>query len=333
MAKTETEIEIKKIEAGGNNSRFSELFLKCFRQEKDTSYFQWKYFDNPAGQIVGYEAIAKGKTVGSFGATPEYYTLNGEKIKVFLCAEAMVSPRFWGKKLFEQMAIKLQEDVSNKKEKTFIIGFPNKLSYVELVNNLNWQTVIKDCNYTFILRQYFRIRYPFLSSKAEILKFTNVNEDLVKYFKSPVSHAPISRSFDADTFQWKVFENQKNKYNVIGIKNGDEVLGICVYRKDTEKTCEISYVNFWDASHYKKYLPLFVKHILSENQVRYVYTWKSSKGVLADAYKSTGFMVNSFSKGPFRDTFPIIVYKKDGVLPIDITDFDNYEAQPIQLDY
>lgn len=333
MAKTETEIEIKRIESTGDNSRFSELFRKCFKQEKDSSYFQWKYFDNPSGNIIGYEAIAKGKTIGSFGATPEFYNINGEKIKVFLCAEAMVAPRFWGKKLFEQMAIKLQEDIINSQEKTFIIGFPNKLSYVELVNNLHWQTVIKECNYTFILHQYFHIRHPFISSKAVICTFTELNSELDNYFANFTTHASISKFFDAKTFQWKVFENQKNKYSVIGIKEDTKLIGICVYRKDTEKSCEISYINFKEDFQYKKYLPLFIKHIFTETSGRYIYTWKSEKGVLADAYKKTGFFVNKFSKGPFRDTFPIIIYKKDCDLPVDIADFSNYEAQPILLDY
>lgn len=333
MAKPEAEIEIKRIEVGDDNARFSDLFRKCFRSEKPTNYFKWKYFDNPVGQIVGYETVSKGKTVGSFGVTPEYYYVNGEKTKIFLCAEAMVAPRFWGKKLFEQMVIKVQADALNE-ENTFIIGFPNKLSYVEMTNNLGWQTLEKKCQYTFVLRQYFQIRHPFLSnSKLKISNLTKMDGELENYLKSSLPTANISKIFEADVFQWKIFNSQNHDYKVIGITNDDELLGICVYRRDTEKTCEISYLHFLEAQNYKKLLPLFVKHIFADSPIRYIYTWKSSKGVLADAYKSVGFMVNNFSKGPFRDTFSIIVYAKESGLPINIADFDNYEIQPILLDY
>lgn len=329
----QTEIEIKKIEAGGDNNRFSDLFQKCFRQEKDATYFKWKYFDNPAGHIVGYEAVSKGKTVGSYGVIPEYYIINGEKKKIYQAVDAMVAPRFWGKKLFEQMAKTAQEDVINKEDKPFVIAFPGKMSFGEFVNNLGWQIIQKDCNYIFILRQYFQIRHLFLSSsKLKICKLTSVTEELANYLKLSLPQAPISKFFDAAIFQWKVFNNPNYKYNVIGIKDDKELLGICVYRRDTEKTCEISYLNFLDANNYKKYLPIFIKHIFTELSIRYIYTWKSPKGVLADAYKSIGFMVNIFSKGPFRDTFPIIIYEKDNALTIDTTDFDNYETQPILLD-
>ncbi len=333
MAKTEAEIEIKKITNSGDNSRFSELFRKCFRNDKSADYFKWKYFDNPAGNIVGYEVVAKGKTVGSFGVTPEYYYLNGEKTKVFLCAEAMVAPRFWGKKLFEQMVIKVQADALSE-ENTFIIGFPNKLSYVEMTNNLGWQTLEKDCQYSFVLRQYFQIRHPFLSnSKLKISNLTKIDGELKNYLKLSAPTAKISKIFDADVFQWKIFNSQNHEYKVIGITNDNELLGICVYRRDTEKTCEISYLHFLEAKNYKKYLPLFIKHIFAESPIRYIHTWKSSKGVLADAYKVAGFMTNIFSKGPFRDTFPIIVYGKEINSAVDMTDFDNYEIQPILLDY
>ena len=119
---------------------------------------------------------------------------------------------------------------------------------------------------------------------------------------------------------------------MIGIEENKELLGVCGYRKDTEKTCEISYLHFLKAENYKKYLPLFIEHIFNETSVRYIYTWKSPKGVLADAYRKSGFMVNNFSKGPFRDTFPTIIYENNTDLTIDIKCFDNYEMQPILLD-
>lgn len=333
MAKTETEIEIKRIEASDDNNRFSDLFLKCFRQQKDASYFKWKYFDNPVGNIIGYQAESKGKIIGSYGLIPEYYIINWEKKKIYQAVDAMVSPRFWGKKIFEQLAQKSQEDVLKEKERTFLFTFPGKLSINEFTNNLGWEIVREKCNYIFVLRQYFQIKHPFLFvSKAKIHNFTKVNKELEDYLNTITPQTPISKFFDANIFQWKVFENPNHNYKVIGIKENEELKGICVYRKDTEKTCEISYVNFSGNSLYKKYLPVFVKHIFDKNQIRYIYTWKPQKGVLADSYRKSGFKVNPFSKGPFRDTYRFIVYGKDILSEIDIKDFDNYEIQPILLD-
>ena len=328
----ESDINIKKIEEGGDNSRFSGLFFTCFKQKKDAAFFDWRYFKNPAGHIVGYEAVHKGKTVGSYGLIPEYYVIKGEKAIFYNAADAMVSPRYWGKKLFEQFAQKAQDEAVKKNEKTFGIGFPGGLSYNEFIKNLDWQIVHTQCRYVFVPRPFFQLKRLFTpTSKLQICTFPSMDSTLEAYLSAWSPHTLVSKYIDASIFQWKIFDNQFHPYKVIGIKKDSELLGVCVYRQDTPKSCELTWVHFKDKKLYK-HLPVFLDSIFTESSVKYIQTWQPFDKMMLKAYKKAGFLRNPFSFGPFRDSFPFIVHKKGNESFTEVLKKENYDLQPIMLD-
>lgn len=329
---TKPNIEIKKIEAGGDYNRFSKLFRSCFRQEKSTQYFQWKYFDNPAGSIVGYEAIAKGKTVASYGLIPEYYYVNGKKIKIYQAADAMVSPRYWGKNLFNQIAQRIQQEVMEADNHTFMIAYPGILSRNELLNNLDWEMVKADCRYIFLQKKYHQFTNLFrLSSKVQVQVYQQMQPDLRTYLSNYTPPSTISKCFEPEIFQWKIFDRIDVNYTVLGIKEEDKLLGICIYRKDTDKTCELCWLNFQEKSNYK-YTAKFANTIFKQERVKYIHTWKPLDTSLDKALKKVGFLTNTLSKGPFNYTFPYLVYIKASTFAGNTSQFDGNEFYPIFLD-
>lgn len=325
-------IKIKKIENEGGFSRFSVLFKKCFRQEKDSDYFKWKYFDNPAGKIVGYEAIAKGKTVASYGVIPEFYKVDGKKIRVFQAADAMVSPRYWGKNLFNEIAQRIQKEVMEKDNNTFMVAYPGILSRNELLNKLDWEIVKSDCKYIFIPRVYHKLNNIFRwSSKVQVKEYTHMEEDLQSYLDSYEAPTSISKSFDATIFKWKIFDRPDLAYKVVGIQEQGNLIGVGVFRMDTPKSCEICWLNFKQHADYQ-YIPKFTSHIFSQFSVPYIHTWKPLDKRFEKTFKKAGFLENSFSKGPFNYTFPYLIYIKGSTFSGNPSQFDSNEFYPIFLD-
>jgi len=325
-------IEIKKIEEGGDYNRFAVLFKKCFRQEKDREYFKWKYFDNPAGKIIGYEAITKGKTVASYGVIPEFYWVNGLRIRIFQAADAMVSPRYWGKNLFNEIAQKIQKEIMEADNHTFMVAYPGILSRNELLNKLDWEMIKSDCKYIFIPRTYHKLKSFFRwSQKIEVKTYTQMDEDLKQYLDNYKAPTAISKSFDSKIFNWKIFDRPDLKYKVIGIRQQSRLIGLCVYRIDTPKTCEICWLSFDQEKDYQ-FIPEFTKYIFAEPAIQYIHTWKPLDKRLEKAFKRGGFLENSFSKGPFNYTFPYLVYIKNSTFSDNASFFDGNEFYPIFLD-
>jgi GNAT superfamily N-acetyltransferase len=330
---TELKIEFKKITGFDDIKLHSELMFTCFGKKAEDNYFKWKYFNNPAGELIAYEAINEGKPVASYGIIPELYTIDGKVVKIYQGIDAMTHPDFQRKGLFVQISKKVYEDALNQEEHLIIITFPAHTAYDGFVKKLEHETIKVYCRYVFVPRLFFNVKQLLASSKiVEIQEYPKVDSELSTYLNHIKPITKIAKYFDAQIFQWKVFDNPNHDYKVIGVKKNNELLGVCVYRIDGIKTCEISWVNFLDKDDYLRYTDQFLKYIFKTTNIRYIYSWEPQQGVLAKAYKKAGFIINSFSKGPFRDTFPFIIYEKGNNVKNITKIFDSYDVQPIQLD-
>lgn len=327
------EFEFNKITNDGNTKRLSELMFACFGKKADESYFKWKYFDNPAGDLIAYEALYEGKSVGFYGIIPELYTLDGKVEKVYQSMDTMTHPDFQRRGLFIKLARLTYEDALENEGKLFIVGFPGGQSYGGFIKKLDWKTIKEDCSYMFIPRPLFSLKNLFMSSKSiTIQKYEVMTDELAEYFSKIKPTTKISKYFDTNIFQWKIFDNPNYDYNIISIKKENEILGVCVYRIESKKSCEISWLNFIDLDNYKIYIKHFLKYIFAETKIRYIYSWTPQNGYLAEGYRKAGLMVNTINKGPFIDRFPLIIYENGFPSALGTGNFDNYEFQPVLLD-
>ena len=68
------------------------------------AFVAWKYFQNPAGSVVGACADSDGRVVASFGHTPVRLKLGNAAATSVQSVDAMVLPEFRRQKLFYQLA-------------------------------------------------------------------------------------------------------------------------------------------------------------------------------------------------------------------------------------
>ncbi len=329
----DAEFEFRRIRNDGNSNRFSELMFASFGKKADETYFKWKYFDNPAGELIAFEAIHDGKTVGFYGIIPELYNLNGQIERVYQSMDTMTHPDFQRRGLFVKLAKMTYADAIKQDGKLLIVGFPGDQSYGGFIKKLEWKTIKENCRYIFVPRPLFNMTRIFSPIKnAKIRPFSEMTGELVVYLSRIDPLTKISKFFDEKIFQWKIFDNPNYDYKVIGIIKNDSLSGVCVYRIGGLKSCEISWVNFLDQTDYKTRIRNILKHIFDETKIRYIYTWEPQPKDLAEAYKKSGFIVNTLSKGPFNTTFPLIIYENGFSAETGTEDFNNYEFQPLLLD-
>jgi hypothetical protein len=326
------EFEFKKITSHEDLGRLTELMYLCFGLKVDDSYFKWKYFDNPAGQAIVYEALYNGKTVGSYGIIPEFYWIDGVVKKTYQAVEAMTHPNFQRKGLFVKLAQLVLQDSLQQNKEILMIAFPGAQSIGGFINKLNWK-LINNCNYIFLPNFLFKLKnHNKSNTDFHIVKFNEANDMLLNYLEATQPHTKISKVINKEIFRWKILDNPRLKYNTIGIVNNSELIGISVYRVDYQNTCLINWLHFNDEPNYKIYTPIFLQHIFKETNIKYIYTWNSKSEPLSQAYEKCGFITNPFNLGPFHSKLPFAIYQqgfsKDNGLQI----FKNYDFQPIILD-
>tara|TARA_B100002019_G_scaffold223830_1_gene196740 strand:+ start:889 stop:1743 length:855 start_codon:yes stop_codon:yes gene_type:complete len=126
-------MEIDFIKSSTNKiDRYVKLYRRCFAKypiKKNEIYFEWLYKKNPLGEFIGIDAVDlnSGEEIGQVGGVPYEFNYNGKKIKVLQSINVCVDTRYRGKKLFKEMASRLEE-YAKSENYSLIIAIANKLA-------------------------------------------------------------------------------------------------------------------------------------------------------------------------------------------------------------
>ena len=112
--------------------KYVKLYQRCFANypsKKNEIYFEWLYKKNPLGNFIGIDAVdlKSGEEIGQVGGIPYEFNYNGNKIKILQSINVCVDKRYRGKKLFKEMATRL-EDYAKAENYSLIIAIANKLA-------------------------------------------------------------------------------------------------------------------------------------------------------------------------------------------------------------
>ena len=137
-------IEFKKSNIN-NISRYVNLYRKCFKNypiKKNERYFQWLYSENPIGNFIGIDAIEDDLEIGQVGGIPYEFNYRGKKIKILQSINVCVDQNYRGKKLFYEMATRL-EQYAKKENFLFIIAIANQLATPAWQHSISMQFLSK----------------------------------------------------------------------------------------------------------------------------------------------------------------------------------------------
>tara|TARA_B100001540_G_scaffold124091_1_gene110634 strand:+ start:35 stop:883 length:849 start_codon:yes stop_codon:yes gene_type:complete len=131
-------IEFKKSNIK-NINKYVNLYRRCFKNYphyKNEKYLEWLYNDNPVGNFIGIDAIDNGLEIGQVGGIPYEFNYNGNKIKILQSINVCVDQKYRGKKLFSEMATRL-ENYARDENYSFIIAIANKLATPAWLNSIS----------------------------------------------------------------------------------------------------------------------------------------------------------------------------------------------------
>jgi hypothetical protein len=141
MEKLKPDFRFVKVDRDTDFKPLAELVKTCFGMEVDGRYFDWKYFDNPAGNVIAYMALSGNRIAAFYGLIPEWYWSKGEKVLVYQSMDTMTHPDFRRLGLFVKLARMCYDDIASRDNDYMILGFPAPASYQGFVQKLGWKTI------------------------------------------------------------------------------------------------------------------------------------------------------------------------------------------------
>jgi len=269
-----------------------------------------------------------------YGLIPEFYLINGEKVKVYQSMDTMTHPRYQKRGLFTHLANMTHDHVVEKEDGINLVGIPGSNSLPGFVNKLNWKH-IHDFSYFFVSRTWFAARNVFArKAQPRWEPAAEMGTELAQYFeRREVSDKPISNLVSADFFDWRVFQNPYKQFHVLEAKDGNSIDGVCVYTLDEKRRCFVHWLDFATPEAFVSNTASLIAHLFSENGSDFVYTWKPLNENIRHAFASCGFMTNPLKRGPFTYRVPLIVRAQGkAVNTVDWFAIDNFDLQPLMQD-
>lgn len=293
-----------------NLSRLSEMFKLCLNRHVDESYFVWKYKNNPAGEVIAFEAV-EGDTIAAFyGVIPEIYLVNGQEFTVYQSMDTMTHPDFQKRGLFTKLANMTYEHIIQNRGVVHILGVPGSNSFYGFVNKLGWKN-INNFKYIFYPRLFCSFRNLFShSKKIEFELITDDKNEIIQYLEGEtrIVNDLIQPKLDSKVFEWKVICHPFKQYQVVKIKIASNVVGVCICSIDDSGYIKIEYLEYSESNlnDLFKVLPKFLFKM--NKNAQFIYAWEPITPILKEAYKKSGFLKNPFKKGLFSYKVPFITY-------------------------
>ncbi len=318
-----------------NRKGFSDMYRLCFGQTVAEDYTQWKYKDNPAGEVLAFTAEENGNMAGFYGVIPESYSIGGKTCCVYQSMDTMTHPGFQKRGLFVTLAEKTYQSLLEQDPETLIIGIPGSNSYHGFVNKLQWKA-IHHFSFTFVHRSVFKLLNPGSPQKkytlAEIHDFET--EPIRDFFKklSPDPHK-IQAVINPAFLKWRITRHPFTSYHSLSFSTETGIVGIVIYRVTEDQKCFIEWIESDTVETPTNILKAFCAHLFKKESFKYIYTWKPVEEKKLKGFRSLGFLSNPMSRGPFSYRVPFIVYSKTGLKNgLNVNDIHNYDLQPIIQD-
>jgi GNAT superfamily N-acetyltransferase len=127
-----------------SNTNHARLLADVFEKSSlfTPQFIQWQYADNPAGSIVGYNAMAGDVIAAHYVAQPFDAKLNGETCRGLLSLNTATHKDHRGKGLFTKLADLTYTAAANEGY-AFVIGVANQNSVRGFTKHLGFQLVGK----------------------------------------------------------------------------------------------------------------------------------------------------------------------------------------------
>ena len=253
------EVTLRRVRRG-DGAILSTLIHDVFEQKEKNEYWEWKFFENPAGEHHAYIALDGENIAGAVACIPMKLFLRGKLVTASQATDLVVSEKYRHGTPFYRLCTLVQKDVWSKNEE-LIYGFAKKEHNDIYTRGLAYQQIgsirmmIKILNPAPFLRKKIKSKIlrnsiavmgtcgmkltDLCRSKSsrgieirEVVHFDTEHDELGR---ENARQYQISIARDSDYLNWRYFRNPTQKYSVFeSFKNGKRsgFISLCLKEKD-----------------------------------------------------------------------------------------------------
>lgn len=308
-----------------------DLFAACFGTHPSAEYFKWKYYDNPAGDVIGFVAEGGGGLAGFYGVIPEPWMVGGAATTVHQSMDTMTHPDFRRRGLFVRLAELTYEEVRARTGRCDLIGIPGPTSLPGFTGRLGW-TQIHEFDVITVATPLVRA-WPIRGDREVGVERIEKPDERIQ---AVLDNAPEPRGdawprLSGEFFDWRVFGLSPKRFRVALASRGGRPIALCVYTHDSPRATMISYAIGLRGEEPGKWLPPLLRFVARQGVI--LYTWRPQRGGLADLYRSMGFRAYPLARRSLPRRVPLIVRSDaDLVNGLPWADARSYDLQPLAQD-
>jgi hypothetical protein len=301
------EFEISKVEQL-NYSDYENIFHDCFNIKVDDKYFKWKYFSNPHGKIVAFQAFSGNKLAAFYGVIPEEYWINGKKELIYQSMDTMTHSDFRNKGLFVKLAETTYKFIEDNNNPFKVIGIPGSNSLYGFINKLGWKKT-KDIKYIFCNRILNKIQNNFIKKSIQITEFKKFDSKYDSFIESLTIKEKVKKVFNSEILNWKI-ANPALSFINFEIRDSGNIIGYIIIKIVDDKNYLIYYYEFSNEN-FDNVLSAFTSFIFKNYPVNNLFSWEPNNMNIKKIFRKSGFIINPFKKGPFSYRIPFIIKSSD----------------------
>jgi hypothetical protein len=291
------------------------LMKDCFGMEVSNDYFKWKYFDNTAGNCVGFIAIERktNKAISFYGAIPQKFADNGKEITVYQACDTMTHTLYRKKGLYPILARECYEYLKDQNN-FFLIGIGGTEQSFPVLKHFGWRTI-------FNFRVYFK---PNILCKLSLFRKYSadsfVTENSMSALEELLSDQTTASESDSyrmksprslSHYKWRI-SNPNYNYKIVSYRNKGALQGFVVYYVHNNKITLFDFI-FSNAVS-RRALIYFLSKLVTKNGYKGIVAFCKEQGVHSQQLKRSLFISNPFNKGPLSGKSPFLIYSDEDTM-------------------
>ncbi len=278
------------------------LMKDAFGMDVANDYFQWKYFENPLGNCVGFIAIERNtnSAVSFYGAIPQKYMVDGTERIIYQACDTMTHTQHRKKSLYPVLAQECYE-LLKKNDQFFMIGIGGSEQSFPVLKHFGWITVFGFRNY---FKPSFFCKFSFGKPAKDFVE-ENSLLPLKELIESSKADCSVWSPGDLAHYEWRI-KNPNYQYKIISYRKENAVKGFVVYFIQNNKILLFDF-RFSDNTS-RKALIGYLSKLVSKNKYKGIVSLCQDGGFQSKLLKKSLFIANPFRKGPLSDRPPFLIF-------------------------
>lgn len=294
------------------------LYKEVYNINLNKDYWQWKYFDNPAGEIIYmYVPLEGERTVGEAGMIPATVIYKNKHTPASQCCDITVHPDYQKGGTFLKLA-RLSIDKVIDDKLFFIYGFSvpvtlkvskRFLKFRSVCTLWRWLLVINPKPYLLrkikvnfiagiiaaLVRPVIKARIlrRCLKTDNKIIEVNRFDERFDAFWEKRKQDYEIAVARDSTYLNWRYFDNPSGTYKVFAYLSGNEIRGFIILTKAEDEIKRGFIMDILaDPSDNKitEYLLSSAMEYFFEEKVDAVMTWFPKESKMVERIEAWGFI-------------------------------------------